>query len=228
MRKARRLTKLRIEEVSSCWGAANPLARVLVVKRHNERTDNMNITDNSAALTICKRAQAAANEGRLSQFAISQLMRAVADTHFAGNMAKMLEVDAMGRAKNEFGAVFMAPRTARTAYEESELQKSEGYVKRSPKRRRRGVASVTSGNAPSAPDGVGPDDRDDGSSGGQFRDDNDGSINPMLGADLNGEAEIDAGFAVAQKTADAVTRLMNAGDTYDTAISKVLREQRGY
>jgi hypothetical protein len=231
-RKARRLKNLRIEEVSTVDRGAAPGARVLLRKRiddndaasledqitrvmqengitrqqamdylrrnnagtalRDERTEKMQTE--MSALTICKRAQDMANAGRLSQFALNELMRHVADTHFAGNMAKMLATDSMGRPTNQFGAIFLAPRSARaSAAENAELMKREGYdvFKDKP----------LNHLAPPNPDDVAAD---------------------------NDEDEEDDGAKRAEKTADAIKRYTAAGLSYDAAVTKVLREQRGW
>jgi hypothetical protein len=126
MRKATRLRNLSIDSVDSVDKGAGHGVEVVLRKR-DERNSHM---DNSTPLLVCKKAQDAANEGRVSQYALNELMRAVADTHFGGSMAKMLELDAMGRPVTTFGKIFLSPRTGRTtAYEEAELHKRE-FAKR--------------------------------------------------------------------------------------------------
>jgi hypothetical protein len=53
-------------------------------------------------LAVAKSAAQAADEGRLSQFALNELMQAMASTNFGGDMAKMLASPA--------GKEFLRPR----------------------------------------------------------------------------------------------------------------------
>jgi len=127
------------------------------------------MNDQSHALTICKRAQDMANEGRLSQFGLNELMQAVAQSHFGGSMSDMLALDSMGRPATSFGKIFCRAQTARRlATEQAELLKREGRTK-----------------------DTDPRSRDDFSTGGRERHDNEGS-HDMTANHLNEDDETDA------------------------------------
>jgi hypothetical protein len=163
------------------------------------------MTPSITALNVCKRAQDAANTGELSQFALNELMRHVADTHFGGSMAKMLEIDAMGRPKNHFGQIFLAPKPTHTvAAEQAELHKREGLG------------------------------RSDGSTGGMSREDNSGGRD-MTAAALNDDDDEDADKDVhtstnrrdtgprQQRFTDKVAHLMKSdGLSFDQACTAVI------
>jgi hypothetical protein len=192
----------------------------------------MNTASPISALSICKSAVAAANEGRMSQFALADLMQTVADTHFHGSIAKMLELDAMGRAKNEFGAAFLAPRSGYvSASQEAELQKREGYDKRSPKRKTPDGARAARGTVAADGDEL---DRDGGDTGGKERWDNTGEINRttgdhiLEGVDNYNDDDSNNTDAVgrALKTDRAIKRYVESGDSYDVAVTKFIASSR--
>ena len=63
----------------------------------------------------------AANNGRMSQFAVNIIMKALAEDVSGGNMAKFLETPV--------GKVFLRPKEARTSVaEEIELHKAERWL----------------------------------------------------------------------------------------------------
>jgi hypothetical protein len=171
--------------------------------------------NNVTALNFSKQAVDKANVGQLSQFALNEVMQHIATVCFGGDLAKMLEVDRFGRPTNEFGKIFLAPRTGRVSYaEQAALMKSEGYKVRDPNR------------------------RDDGSTGGMSVDHNQRPSRVSTGATANednDQAEDDADTPVSTSTnrrdtkprqasfTRKIQQLVKSGMNFDQACTALLK-----
>jgi hypothetical protein len=209
LRRVDRLTKLRIEEVSSVDRGAGHGARVLITKRH-ERTDDMSLQEK-----IAKSFELRAS-GQLDDFSL-----AIMHQRRANELGKSL---GEFYASNEGQTALQAALKSSYFEKQTEIAAGNGHeafneaMKRSPKRKKPGARTTSGYSAAADGDEL---DREDGSTGGQLRDsDNSGERNPMTGANLNGRAE-------AALVATKVAAHMAKGDSYDVAISKIYREQCG-
>ena len=70
----------------------------------------MESIESMSTLTFAKRGWQAAQEGRLSEIDLNELMQAICLTHFGNDMSKMLA--------DPIGQVFLQPRTMRKSVSE--------------------------------------------------------------------------------------------------------------
>lgn len=129
---SKQLRELKIDEVSSVSAAANPHAKIVLLK-NQEREQPMSLIEafrksspGASAVMIAKRLRQARHEGKVSDFAYGTYM---------AELASSLHPDAATPAAalskmflTQVGAIFLAPGLSKLGYsEERELRKSEGY-----------------------------------------------------------------------------------------------------